>query len=79
VDQGDFGAVTGDFGNTPLSNFDVRFFDLTGSTNATISCLKGTTSVGTSSTDENASPETTLTANAQTIGTYVCTITITDP
>jgi hypothetical protein len=28
-----------DFGTTPLSNFDVRFFDLTGSTNATISCV----------------------------------------
>jgi hypothetical protein len=79
VAKGDFGAVTGDFGNTPLSNFDVRFFDLTGSTNATISCVKGSTSVGTSTTDENAIPETTLTANGQKIGTYVCTITITDP
>ena len=69
-----------DFGNTPLSNFDVNFYDLTGSTNATISCVDGNGSpVGSSSTNEAASPETTLTANAQTIGTYTCTITIVDP
>jgi len=79
VDKGDFGAVTGDFGNTPLSDFNVNFRDLTGSTNATISCVKGTTPVGTSSTNESADPETTLTATGQKIGTYVCTITITDP
>jgi hypothetical protein len=79
VEDGDFGAISGDFGNTPLSDFDVRFFDLTGSTNATIGCVRGSTSVGTSATDESASPETVLTASAQRIGTYTCTITITDP
>jgi len=69
-----------DFGNTPLSNFDVNFYDLTDSTNATISCVDANGgSVGSSSTDETATPETTLTANGQPIGTYTCTITITDP
>ncbi len=69
-----------DFGNTPLSNFDVRFFDLTGSTDATISCVDGDGgSVGSSSTNEANSPETTLTANGVVIDTYTCTITITDP
>lgn len=69
-----------DFGNTPLSNFDVNFYDLTGSTNATISCVDANNNpVGSSSTNEAATPETTLTANGQTIGTYTCTITITDP
>lgn len=69
-----------DFGNTPLSNFDVNFYDLTGSTNATISCVDGDGgSVGSSSTNEAASPETTLTASGQLVGTYTCTITIVDP
>jgi hypothetical protein len=72
-------ASGNNFGNTPLSNFNVNFYDLTGSTNATISCVRGSTSVGSSATDENASPETTLTANGVTIGTYVCTIVIVDP
>jgi len=68
------------FGNTPLSNFDVRFFDLTGSTNATISCTSGGSPVGGPPVvDENGSPETTLSANGVRIGTYTCTITITDP
>lgn len=64
-----------DFGNTPLSNFDVNFYDLTGSTNATIVCSAGSISTD----DEAASPEKTLTANGVVIGTYTCTITITDP
>lgn len=72
-----------DFGNTPLSDFDVRFFDLTGFTDATIVCVEGETSVGSSSTDNiddgTADPETTVEAEGVTIGTYVCTITITDP
>jgi hypothetical protein len=69
-----------DFGNTPLSNFEVNFYDLTGHTNATITCLDASdATVGSSSTDETASPETTLTATGQPIGTYTCTITITDP
>lgn len=68
------------FGNTPLSNFDVNFYDLTGSTNATINCVDGNGgSVGSSLTDEDASPETTLTANGVTIDIYTCTITISDP
>jgi hypothetical protein len=76
VASGD-GTVTGnDFGNTPLSNFDVRFFDLTGATDATISC---TNTSATSTTDEALSPETKLEANGVEIGTYVCTIVITDP
>lgn len=69
-----------DFGNTPASNFDMNFYDLTGSTNATISCVDGNGNpVGTSTTDETADPETTLTANGVPIGTYTCTLTITDP
>jgi hypothetical protein len=73
-------SSSNDFGNTPLSNFDVNFYDLTGFTNATISCVDALDNpVGSSSTDESASPETTLTATGQTIGTYTCTITITDP
>lgn len=69
-----------DFGNTPLSNFDVNFYDLTGSTNATINCVDALGNpVGSSSTTEGNIPETTLTADGQTISTYTCTITITDP
>lgn len=67
-----------DFGNTPLSNFDVNFYDLTGATNATISCVDADgASVGSNSS--GVSPETTLTANGQMIGVYTCTITIVDP
>lgn len=69
-----------DFGNTPLSDIKVNFYDLTGSTNATISCLQtGGGAVGSSSIDEASSPETVLTASGVTIGTYTCTVTITDP
>jgi serine-aspartate repeat-containing protein C/D/E len=67
-----------DFGNTPLSKFDVLFYDKTGSTNATISCSTDD-SLETSGTDEAADPETTLSADGVVIGTYNCTITITDP
>jgi hypothetical protein len=66
-----------DFVNTPLSRFDVRFFDLTGHTDGAISCPSVTG--GTSSTDESATPETTFDSNKLPPGTYTCTITITDP
>ncbi len=70
-----------DFGNTPLSDIDVRFFDLTGFTDATISCVDGDgIAVGSISIDdENATPETVLEAQDLLIGTYTCTITIVDP
>lgn len=69
-----------DFGNTPASNFNVNFSDLTGFTNATISCVDANGNpVGSSTTDEALDPETTLTANGVPIGTYTCTITIVDP
>lgn len=68
-----------DFGNTPKSNFDINFYDLTGSTDATINCVSGeNTPVGSSAAGGNP-PETTLTANGVLIGTYTCTIVITDP
>jgi hypothetical protein len=72
-----------DFGNTPLSDFDVRFFDLTGFTDATIECedeLGNPVGANTDNIDDGtADPETTVEAEGVTIGTYVCTITITDP
>ena len=72
-------SSSNDFGNTPLSNFDINFYDLTGSTDATISCVDADNNpVGSSSPGANP-PETTLSATGQEIGTYTCTITIVDP
>jgi hypothetical protein len=68
-----------DFGNTPLSDIDVNFYDLTGFTNASIVCVdEGDNSVGTTAPGADP-PETTLTAEDLQIGTYTCTIVITDP
>lgn len=63
------------FSNAPEARFDVRFFDLTGRTDATINC----DTAGTDSHDENADPETTFESDNVTVGTYECTITIIDP
>lgn len=75
--------VTGkDFGNTPLSKVDVRFFDLTDATDATISCVEqgDTTSLGSLTVDnESVNPELVREVTNLEIGTYVCTIVITDP
>lgn len=69
-----------DFGNTPLSDFDVRFFDLTGSTDATISCVDGDENpIGSSPSSDAGSSETSVEASGVVIDTYTCTITITDP
>jgi hypothetical protein len=63
------------FGDAPQSTFSVDFNDLTGFTNASITC----DGPGSSSTDETATPETTYTSGKVLVGTYDCTITITDP
>jgi hypothetical protein len=68
-----------DFGNTPLSNFDVRFFDLTGFTNVEITCNGTTVGPSTGTTPSGITPEETLELTDLTIGTYDCTIIITDP
>ena len=73
-----------DFGNTPLSKIVVQFFDLTGFTNATISCVwvvdSSETSIGETSGDPSETqPERQLTIEDLTIGTYRCEIVITDP
>jgi hypothetical protein len=73
-----------DFGNSPLADFDVRFFDITGNTNATISCVDANdSSVGSTASDNindgTANPENTLEAEDLPLGIYTCTITITDP
>jgi hypothetical protein len=67
-----------------LADFDVRVFDLTGNTNATISCGDANdSSVGSTASDNindgTANPENTLEAEDLPLGIYTCTITITDP
>lgn len=67
--------VDWDFYNAPLSSFDVRFFDLTGSTYAQISCEdEYGNSVGSyDMTDEI------FTSDDLLVGTYTCEIEIIDP
>jgi hypothetical protein len=59
-----------DFYNAPLSYFDIRFFDLTGYTDVTITC--------TGLTDQDTEADT-FTSDKLLVGTYSCTIVITDP
>ncbi len=70
-----------DFGNTPLSDIEVDFFDLTGFTNASISCVDESEATvgGPQTDDEGASPESKYLAEDLRIGTYTCTIVISDP
>jgi len=70
-----------DFVNTPLSNVHVSFFDLTGSTDASITCVNASSvDVEDSDTyDETGSPERAVQNNGLVPGTYTCTVVITDP
>lgn len=66
---------TVNFANAPEARFDVRFFDLTGFTDATIDCDTD----GTDTHNESATPETIFESDNVTVGTYTCTIVIVDP
>ena len=73
------------FLNAPEARFDVRFFDLTDSTDASIDCIKqGGTEVESSDTTTQANsggtnPETVVVSDDLLAGTYQCTLVITDP
>lgn len=71
-----------EFLNAPESRFDVRFYDLTGSTDADVDCVKtGTTNEVESATtgSESTTPESTTTSDDVLPGSYTCTLVITDP
>lgn len=84
VDLGDTSKTVGKFLNTPLTDVQVRVTPQTTSSEATINCFKDSVA-GTRIGDEDTTPGGTPTepkvrdATGLTVGTYVCTVVITDP
>jgi hypothetical protein len=81
VTLGDTTGDAGTFGNTPLSKIDVTFTPLTSpaSTTSSITCTGPAQPPGAGPLPPGADTDGSYTGNNLVIGTYTCTVTITDP